>query len=109
MRSVLGLKSHDGVRNPTDRTPVIFSSVSAERLIRSHSASYGSTEFNSWIQPWTPISWPSATTRRCSSGCSRAETAGTKNVAGTSCFLRSEEHTSELQSPMYLVCRLLLE
>src|SRR5437763_11826095 len=25
------------------------------------------------------------------------------------CYLRSEEHTSELQSPMYLVCRLLLE
>src|SRR5437764_8573585 len=26
------------------------------------------------------------------------------------CFkIRSEEHTSELQSPMYLVCRLLLE
>src|SRR5437762_6984460 len=25
------------------------------------------------------------------------------------CGLRSEEHTSELQSPMYLVCRLLLE
>src|SRR5437762_9979176 len=24
-------------------------------------------------------------------------------------LLRSEEHTSELQSPMYLVCRLLLE
>src|SRR5437762_10980637 len=24
-------------------------------------------------------------------------------------FLRSEEHTSELQSPMYIVCRLLLE
>src|SRR5437764_10034834 len=24
-------------------------------------------------------------------------------------FQRSEEHTSELQSPMYLVCRLLLE
>src|SRR5437763_8771371 len=28
------------------------------------------------------------------------------NVAG---LVRSEEHTSELQSPMYLVCRLLLE
>src|SRR5437763_3412234 len=27
----------------------------------------------------------------------------------TSNFKRSEEHTSELQSPMYLVCRLLLE
>src|SRR5436189_2704234 len=25
------------------------------------------------------------------------------------CNARSEEHTSELQSPMYLVCRLLLE
>src|SRR5437763_13342937 len=25
------------------------------------------------------------------------------------CLARSEEHTSELQSPMYLVCRLLLE
>src|SRR5437762_5462961 len=37
------------------------------------------------------------------------------SVAGKSChptktrpYLRSEEHTSELQSPMYLVCRLLL-
>src|SRR5437764_11801416 len=28
---------------------------------------------------------------------------------GTPTSLRSEEHTSELQSPMYLVCRLLLE
>src|SRR5437879_10530757 len=28
---------------------------------------------------------------------------------GSATFLRSEEHTSELQSPMYLVCRLLLE
>src|SRR5436189_610732 len=30
-------------------------------------------------------------------------------VAGKGDPLRSEEHTSELQSPMYLVCRLLLE
>src|SRR5436189_5931173 len=29
--------------------------------------------------------------------------------AGGSVSARSEEHTSELQSPMYLVCRLLLE
>src|SRR5437764_7790745 len=28
---------------------------------------------------------------------------------GQDVALRSEEHTSELQSPMYLVCRLLLE
>src|SRR5437763_12399057 len=30
-------------------------------------------------------------------------------AGGTQPGLRSEEHTSELQSPMYLVCRLLLE
>src|SRR5437763_4669098 len=30
---------------------------------------------------------------------------GPRRIAGS----RSEEHTSELQSPMYLVCRLLLE
>src|SRR5437879_10779391 len=31
------------------------------------------------------------------------------NFFHVSAGLRSEEHTSELQSPMYLVCRLLLE
>src|SRR5437879_9335348 len=35
-----------------------------------------------------------------------ASRKGTKKLT-TEC--RSEEHTSELQSPMYLVCRLLLE
>src|SRR5437762_9444205 len=34
--------------------------------------------------------------------------AGAEEVAGAD-RRRSEEHTSELQSPMYLVCRLLLE
>src|SRR5437879_10564979 len=39
-----------------------------------------------------------------------------RKIAGMECYAptdnvseRSEEHTSELQSPMYLVCRLLLE
>src|SRR5437762_5780368 len=32
-----------------------------------------------------------------------------KQLAGRCGSSRSEEHTSELQSPMYLVCRLLLE
>src|SRR5437763_9824449 len=31
------------------------------------------------------------------------------HLAGRENDVRSEEHTSELQSPMYLVCRLLLE
>src|SRR5437764_11736544 len=32
-----------------------------------------------------------------------------REVGATQMVGRSEEHTSELQSPMYLVCRLLLE
>ena len=54
--SVCGLKSHDGVRMPTGRTPAMRSSVSAERICSSRSASTGSTELRSWIQPWMPIS-----------------------------------------------------
>src|SRR5438445_5346899 len=42
----------------------------------------------------------SSTTRGASWGISRSETSSTR---------RSEEHTSELQSRQYLVCRLLLE
>src|SRR5207248_5657630 len=34
--------------------------------------------------------------------------SATKGI-GSACLLRSEEHTSELQSPYDLVCRLLLE
>src|SRR5437762_10352497 len=40
---------------------------------------------------------------RCSHPPQPADTPGGR------CEHRSEEHTSELQSPMYLVCRLLLE
>src|SRR5437763_6990781 len=39
----------------------------------------------------------------------RASFLITKQVVEQCDHLRSEEHTSELQSPMYLVCRLLLE
>src|SRR5437762_7100078 len=34
---------------------------------------------------------------------------GTRGIRVSGNMHRSEEHTSELQSPMYLVCRLLLE
>src|SRR5437762_8809822 len=37
----------------------------------------------------------------------RREGSALESLGGA--FPRSEEHTSELQSPMYLVCRLLLE
>src|SRR5437764_13946390 len=39
----------------------------------------------------------------------RADRDGQRQRVATRARERSEEHTSELQSPMYLVCRLLLE
>src|SRR5437762_7275845 len=39
----------------------------------------------------------------------RVGTRGTRGMRPVCNSRRSEEHTSELQSPMYLVCRLLLE
>src|SRR2546425_4045959 len=43
------------------------------------------------------------------SGGALDRSAGTKERAALSGHVRSEEHTSELQSLAYLVCRLLLE
>src|SRR5437762_14212825 len=66
-----------------------------------------------------PISLPLELVARI--GLARAQLVacgGTRRPAGRNCdrdlsafpeWSRSEEHTSELQSPMYLVCRLLLE
>src|SRR3970040_2037348 len=50
------------------------------------------------------VSCPSAGLRESLTLCS-----GPTHGGGGICGKRSEEHTSELQSPMYLVCRLLLE
>src|SRR5258708_25417639 len=59
----------------------------------------------STLFPYTPLfrsrpTAPTCSTRRC---CARGVSTA------RSSFLRSEEHTSELQSPDHLVCRLLLE
>src|SRR5437762_4301339 len=49
----------------------------------------------------------------CSTSRPRSSTCAGKRRSSIVCSprhgIRSEEHTSELQSPMYLVCRLLLE
>src|SRR5437762_10630226 len=54
--------------------------------------------------------YPNSTSRyRCGSivhGCHSKQSC---RISGRNDRGRSEEHTSELQSPMYLVCRLLLE
>src|SRR5437762_7029521 len=53
------------------------------------------TLFRSFVQAATPFWSSAARTSIC--------------LSFGQLLLRSEEHTSELQSPMYLVCRLLLE
>src|SRR5947208_4243362 len=54
-----------------------------------------------------PISITQPSDRR--PNCASAPPASTIVSPGTGRRLRSEEHTSELQSPDHLVCRLLLE
>src|SRR5207248_10704541 len=65
---------------------------------------------------WTSAASPSQRSRRrCGSGIgarrppSRCGTGGTRSSSSRPAPSRSEEHTSELQSPYDLVCRLLLE
>src|SRR5947209_11487705 len=68
--------------------------------------------------PRKPASWSrsSPIARRTSTSATAAgisrtatRTRGRRACGSTPCDRRSEEHTSELQSRQYLVCRLLLE
>src|SRR5499425_3389127 len=59
----------------------------------------------STLFPYTTL-FRSQATRANKSGCSFAASTIAPKFGS---MARSEEHTSELQSPMYLVCRLLLE
>src|SRR2546429_937584 len=45
----------------------------------------------------------------CGNGAVATDLSGKRNLASLLGFRRSEEHTSELQSRLHLVCRLLLE
>src|SRR5256885_15896927 len=55
---------------------------------------------------WPASDWPSSR-RGCRASSRAASSSGSRSPAPSS--WRSEEHTSELQSPCNLVCRLLLE
>src|SRR3712207_7469638 len=57
--------------------------------------------------PISSFSPPASSSPSCTSA--RSTTSPTPASAGRSSPRRSEEHTSELQSRQYLVCRLLLE
>src|SRR3712207_7752059 len=58
----------------------------------------------------TCASWPNRGASSCAPRSARSSGAGNR-TASSACTgaRRSEEHTSELQSRQYLVCRLLLE
>src|SRR3712207_7041303 len=84
-----GFAAVDRVR-PGQRTPFFARTLAASTTARDHSMA--------------PC-WPSrSSTARCSRRHSPACVQATKRRCA-----RSEEHTSELQSRQYLVCRLLLE
>src|SRR5437763_13071696 len=77
---------------------------------------YGSADLRS--RPSFPTRRSSDLSRRLGSAvalnpfhgtCGRLRRLGFQQIAKQFMLGRSEEHTSELQSPMYLVCRLLLE
>src|SRR5437867_8490962 len=74
------------------------------RGIRSNPSTWKSrkTRAKAWANPL-----PNRYTRVPRSGRPRA--SSTQRAASATCSSRSEEHTSELQSPYDLVCRLLLE
>src|SRR5256885_13314982 len=71
------------------------------------------TLFRSWSSTSPPRSRCSAGSHVCfvyqSRGPSSRRRGASRRCAIASCGERSEEHTSELQSPCNLVCRLLLE
>src|SRR5437879_536570 len=52
---------------------------------------------------------PRSFAKRCWLRCAAVMRTSDQRWRGNMVRIRSEEHTSELQSPMYLVCRLLLE
>src|SRR5256885_6201101 len=63
----------------------------------------------STLFPYTTLFRSVRPDRRRSTGCVAREDGGPVRRAAAPVPARSEEHTSELQSPCNLVCRLLLE
>src|SRR3989454_3718597 len=63
----------------------------------------------STLFPYTTLFRSSYTIDWGDQSSSSGSTSSQGSLTGTHNYLRSEEHTSELQSPCNLVCRLLLE
>src|SRR2546429_3014539 len=63
----------------------------------------------STLFPYTTLFRSSQRARRVRNHCPRPRHSAHRRFAPALCRMRSEEHTSELQSRLHLVCRLLLE
>src|SRR6201989_3435470 len=63
----------------------------------------------STLFPYTPLFRSRSLTMKLSTGSAPPRSRSSPGSRPRGGADRSEEHTSELQSPMYLVCRLLLE
>src|SRR3712207_8778861 len=88
-----------------DRSP------SRPNPIRADTASRSSRLAGPGMFTWFPSATAFALALGAGSPCADWPCAGTLGLpaGGVLALLRSEEHTSELQSRQYLVCRLLLE
>src|SRR2546426_345702 len=90
-------------------------SVRASSLLRQLAKGGCAARRLSWVTPGFSQSRRCKTTASeffyapCSGALSAAGVVVTRSVTATLATRRSEEHTSELQSPCNLVCRLLLE
>src|SRR2546429_2354541 len=89
----------------TNRLRKVFTNASFSALSGCCSTAVSTT--------WTPEPSSDATlpscTRSRTGGRNCARIADTIEISATAHATRSEEHTSELQSRLHLVCRLLLE
>src|SRR3712207_7527084 len=76
-------------------------------LFRSSTVT-ASQVLNNWSCPWNTATAATPDGNYVLTAVAR-DAAGRTSAVDTINLLRSEEHTSELQSRQYLVCRLLLE
>src|SRR3712207_6881848 len=97
------------IRRPPRSTLFPYTTLFRSSLLRAHAPRFADA-------PWFPVSARLAELALTGDAGSRDALADESRIAGLQHALvelagrgRSEEHTSELQSRQYLVCRLLLE
>src|SRR4051794_7249268 len=103
MQCWCGGPDHDGTSAALGQLPRLETADFIQRPVRDHDPSFGSGGIGVFG------TWQVGEAFGCSAGSDGDDDRVEGIVAGSAEILRSEEHTSELQSPVHLVCRLLLE